>query len=346
MINKLFFSSNRKNQNNDNSNNKQPDWMRIMVIVFIIYAGAKVYLQKDDVTTAGQDGKISHREARQLKQEEQIKQQLDIIKQQTQLAQQAQGITNPIGVPSATVATQSKVTLPSYVQISGEIDGQGDGAECGQQATVKVDALLPDGTTLEGYDAAAPARLTSVGNASLPWAAGLRGMKLGGVRQLTIPASYVTDETLRTTKNIDANSPIKFKLQLEKLAPTVPTNSIGFQAIDLQKGTGQPVTCGQKVKAQVHVWMQDGTPATTKPYELNIAVGSVPYFYGLDRGLVDMKVGGKRRLIVPPTYLDGLGDISKPNPADIAEKPLKEVIAGGHTVMLDVSLISVEKATQ
>lgn len=63
MINKLFLSSNRKRKNDDNTkNNGQPDWMRIMVIGFLIYAGIKVYMQKDDVPV-GQSGDLSDRKS-------------------------------------------------------------------------------------------------------------------------------------------------------------------------------------------------------------------------------------------------------------------------------------------
>ena len=352
MLNRLFLSGNRKSKESDvQRGGKQPDWMRFAVIAFLVYAGVKVYNQSQQDSVAQADTKqLSRREERQLQQEAQLKQQMDMIKQQSELMQkQVAAVNNPPVAAAplpATIAVGNMGVLPPYMQIGGEIEGQGDGAECGQRATVKVDALLPDGTALEGYDVNAPARMTTVGNAALPWAAGLRGMKLGGVRQLVIPASYVTDEPTRKAKNIAADAKVRFKLQLDKVEPVAVPNGLAFQALDLVQGTGDAVACGQRVKAQVHVWAQDGTAATTKPYDVSFAVGSVPYFYGLDRGLVDMKLGGKRRLIVPPVYLKGASDNAATPATNSAEKPLMDVIAGGHTVVLDVNLISVEKAPQ
>jgi FKBP-type peptidyl-prolyl cis-trans isomerase len=350
MLQKLLFSSNRKRKNAESQNNGggQPDWMRYAVIGFLFYAGVKVYLQQND-TSSPTDPKTSHADSRRSKQDEQIKQQIELIKQQTQLAQQQflpNGSPAPSNAATPVSATAKPATLPSYIRIGGEIEGQGDAVECGQRATVRVDAQLPDGTALEGYEASATARLTTIGNAKLPWTDGLRGMKLGGVRQLIIPASHAIDDAARKAKNIADTAEIRFKLQLDKVDPVIPANTLSFQAIDLVQGSGESVSCGQRISTKVQVWSEDGTPVSSTPYDVSFAVGSVPYFYGLDRGVVDMKVGGKRRLIVPPAYLQGLQDGST-TPSTAGEiKPLSDIVANKHTVVLDVTLVSVEKAPQ
>ena len=78
----------------------------------------------------------------------------------------------------------------------------------------------------------------------------------------------------------------------------------GLKYVDLVEGTGQIPQLGQTVSVRYTGTLQNGKifDSTDKhggaPYEFPIGMGRV--IKGWDEGLMTMKVGGKRKLIIPP----------------------------------------------
>lgn len=73
---------------------------------------------------------------------------------------------------------------------------------------------------------------------------------------------------------------------------------------DTKVGTGPAVKSGDSVKINYTGTLQDGTKFDSsydrgQPFETQIGVGQV--IKGWDQGVVGMKVGGKRKLIIPPS---------------------------------------------
>jgi peptidylprolyl isomerase len=112
---------------------------------------------------------------------------------------------------------------------------------------------------------------------------------------------------------------------------TITTPS-GLQYIDIQPGTGATPQAGQTVVAEYAGWLQaDGTlfdssfnPDRT-PFEFQLGTGGV--IPAWDEGFSTMQVGGKRRLIAPPTLAygeTGQGSIP-PNATLIFDVELLEV---------------------
>jgi len=109
--------------------------------------------------------------------------------------------------------------------------------------------------------------------------------------------------------------------------PTV--TSSGLTIIDVEVGTGQEAVVTDIVTVHYTGWLEDGTT-----FDSSVARGE-PYPTSLDQvisgwteGVPGMKVGGKRRLIVPPelAYGDaGFGDTIPP----------------GATLTFDIELISI-----
>jgi len=75
----------------------------------------------------------------------------------------------------------------------------------------------------------------------------------------------------------------------------------GLQFIDVVVGTGAEAHSGNKVSVNYTGWLTNGTQFDSsvgrKPFPFDLGKGSV--IRGWDQGVAGMKVGGKRRLIIP-----------------------------------------------
>ena len=120
-----------------------------------------------------------------------------------------------------------------------------------------------------------------------------------------------------------------------KKAPTEPDDNLSVLLSDLTVGSGTTATAGRYVTVNYTGWLQDTTKtdgkgtqfdASTTPYSFFLGFGQV--IPGWDLGVPGMKVGGKRRLIVPP----GLAYGSTTNGP----------IPGGSTLIFDIELVSVQ----
>src|SRR4026209_1110733 len=84
------------------------------------------------------------------------------------------------------------------------------------------------------------------------------------------------------------------------------TVSSGLKVIDLTPGQGDAAQPGDTVQVNYTGWLYEGGKRTTQfdssigraPFDVTIGVTSV--IKGWTEGLVGMKVGGKRQLIIPP----------------------------------------------
>jgi peptidylprolyl isomerase len=88
---------------------------------------------------------------------------------------------------------------------------------------------------------------------------------------------------------------------------TVTTDS-GLQYIDVEEGTGETPQAGQTVAVHYTGWLTDGTKFDSSldrgtPFSFVLGAGQV--IAGWDEGLATMKVGGERRLILPPELAYG-----------------------------------------
>ena len=112
--------------------------------------------------------------------------------------------------------------------------------------------------------------------------------------------------------------------------------STGLMFIDKKVGTGPMPKTGQKITVNYHGTLPDGkvfdsnidpSKGHVTPYTTQIGVGQV--IKGWDEGFLSMKVGGKRRLIVP----SDLGYGAQGNGPDIGPNA---------TLIFDVELLKVE----
>jgi FKBP-type peptidyl-prolyl cis-trans isomerase len=98
-------------------------------------------------------------------------------------------------------------------------------------------------------------------------------------------------------------------------SPSTPSTSSGtFTVTDLVVGTGPDATVGKTISVNYTLWLYDTSKTDGKGTLVQSSVGSTPFSFvlgagqvikGWDQGVVGMKVGGTRRLIVPPDLAYG-----------------------------------------
>ena len=117
--------------------------------------------------------------------------------------------------------------------------------------------------------------------------------------------------------------------------PTSPDqSSVPYSQTDLTVGTGTTATAGKSVTVNYTGWLYDSTKAESKGtqfdtrngFPFTLGVGQV--IAGWDQGVAGMKVGGTRRLVIPPSLAygsAGAGTAIPPNAALVFDVTLTAV---------------------
>lgn len=117
----------------------------------------------------------------------------------------------------------------------------------------------------------------------------------------------------------------------------MPTTPSGLQYDDLAVGEGSAARSGQTVTVHYTGWLtNDGATPGKKfdssldrgdPFTFNLGQGQV--IAGWDEGVAGMKVGGKRKLVIPPDLGYGpwgAGGVIPPNATLVFEVELLKVL--------------------
>ena len=93
-------------------------------------------------------------------------------------------------------------------------------------------------------------------------------------------------------------------------SPSSPSSaSAPYSTSDLKVGTGTEATTGKRLTVSYTGWLYSSTAAANKGSQFDTSVGKTPYTFtlgagqvirGWDQGLVGMRVGGQRRIVIPP----------------------------------------------
>ena len=119
--------------------------------------------------------------------------------------------------------------------------------------------------------------------------------------------------------------------------PTGPSSSPPFSITDLVVGAGAEAMNGQQLTVDYTGWLYDANAPDNKGTLFDTSVGGAPFAFvlgagqviaGWDQGLEGMRVGGTRRLVIPPDLAygsQGSGNVIPPNATLIFEVDLLAV---------------------
>jgi FKBP-type peptidyl-prolyl cis-trans isomerase len=115
-------------------------------------------------------------------------------------------------------------------------------------------------------------------------------------------------EELAQAQPVDATAQETYADSLNVDFTKMQRTSTGLYILDIKEGEGEPVQAGQQVALEYTGWLPSGfrfdTSDGKQPYEFTVGRGEA--IKGWDEGVIGMKLGGQRRIIVPPKL--GYGD--------------------------------------
>jgi FKBP-type peptidyl-prolyl cis-trans isomerase len=216
------------------------------------------------------------------------------------------------GVPVATSTTQNGIVVSDYVI------GEGAEAVKGGEVEVHYTGYLTDGTVFDTSVTRNKPFSFELGGGRVikGWDEGVAGMRVGGKRKLVIPAPLGYGE--RRAGKIPPNSTLVFTIELLTFTPPLPppqpltafegkpvsTKKLekGLVVADYKIGDGPEAKTGDTVSVHYRGTLKDGTEfdsSLARPRPLVFPLGAGRVTKGWDSGLVGMKVGGLRKLVIP-----------------------------------------------
>lgn len=98
------------------------------------------------------------------------------------------------------------------------------------------------------------------------------------------------------------------------VAATTPSRTPEYSQVDVRLGGGAEATAGSEVTVEYTGWLHDPLRVDSKGAVFDSSLGRAPFTFllgigsvieGWERGVPGMKVGGVRRLIIPPSLAYG-----------------------------------------
>jgi peptidylprolyl isomerase len=163
------------------------------------------------------------------------------------------------------------------------------------------------------------------------WDEGVATMKVGGKRELLVPAKLGYGAR-GAGGVIPPNATLLFEVELLNVMKKTES---GLQYVDVKEGDGATPKTGQTCVVHYTGWLwQDGgkgqkfDSSVDRGKPLDFPVGKKRVIAGWDEGVASMKVHGKRQLLIPPNLgygIRGASGVIPPNATLFFEVELLEV---------------------
>lgn len=120
--------------------------------------------------------------------------------------------------------------------------------------------------------------------------------------------------------------------------PTAPSANVPFSTVDLRVGTGAEANTGRNVSVNYTGWLYSAAATDNKgtQFDSSLTAGRTPLAFtvgsgviaGFSQGVIGMRVGGLRRIVIPPSLGYGAQ----------ANGP----IPGNSTLIFEIELLAVQ----
>jgi len=236
----------------------------------------------------------------------------------------------PMATPIVALDDPSLKATASGLKYSDIVVGTGATPAADDWVTIEFTATLQDGTLIGSSSMrGAPMSfgLTDMAKEVAGLAEGLSTMKVGGMRELVIPANLAYGDK-GVSNVIPPNATLVF---IVDMVGTKPAPKVDFT--DQVVGTGAEAQKGMIVKINYTGTLTNGTVFGSSTQPVEFMLGAQQGGPGWDEGVQGMKVGGKRTLTVPPELAygaQGNGSTVPPNA----------------TLTFDIELLDVQPAPQ
>jgi peptidylprolyl isomerase len=234
--------------------------------------------------------------------------------------------------PEPTV-TVSVSRPPRALAVRDLIRGSGRAAQEGDELAVHFAAVRFSGEFFESiWEEPFSFELDS-DEVSPGWVRGLPGMRVGGRRELIVPTQLTSRYGIPPSENDPRNAliyvvdllEVKPGDRRERTEPTVraPAGAPPGKLVveDLIEGRGTAAAPGDVLTVEYVGVYWDGRAFSNSwdredPFSFRLGSRTYAVNPGWERGLVGMRVGGRRELVVPPGLLQQGGALPESEPAD------------------------------
>lgn len=208
------------------------------------------------------------------------------------------------------VTTESGLQYVELEEGSGEQPQPGQVVEVHYRGSVEGDSTVFD----DSYERGVPLYFPVGSDRIIPgWDEGIQMMRVGGKARLIMPPDLAFGDQ-GYAGVIPPNATLIFEVELlgvQEGAPEAPTDvpasdlqdmGEGIAYADLVDGEGEPLSMGDQATVHYTGWLQEGGKFDSsldngRPFTFVVG-GNV--IEGWSKGVVGMKVGGKRHLVIPP----------------------------------------------
>ncbi|MBL8279009.1 MAG: FKBP-type peptidyl-prolyl cis-trans isomerase [Pelomonas sp.] len=222
------------------------------------------------------------------------------------------------------------------------VAGTGATADAGKPVTVTYTGWVYDvrnadtkGTKIDSNVGGTPYRFVIGSTAVIKgFDQGTQGMKAGGKRTVTMPASLAYGSA--GSGAVPANAALVFDIELVAVDPNGWLGVTALKTEDIVVGSGTTADTGRTVTVTYTGWLYDARVAGTKGTQfdsnvggaaLSFKIGSGQVIPGFEQGVQGMRPGGKRTITIPAALAYGTNG--------------QNSIPGGAALVFDVTVSSI-----
>jgi peptidylprolyl isomerase len=237
------------------------------------------------------------------------------------------------------------ITTESGLQYIILEEGDGEIPVSGQVVSVHYTGYLTDGTIFDSSrDRGVPFSFPlGQGQVIAGWDEGIGFLPAGSNGRLIIPPELAYGDS-GAGSQIQPGDTLVFDVELVEILPPPPESPTavdegefletdsGVLYHDLEEGSGAVAEDGQIVTVHYTGWLEDGEmfdSSFLRGEPISLMLGSGQVIPGWEEGMINMKVGGRRQIIIPPDQAFGEegagGGVIPPNATLIFEVELVDV---------------------